>query len=590
MRRVKLLNLFLPIVAMFTSQLLWGQSELTVSAPNVVSQSEVFRVVFTANGETSDFAAPSFEGFEVLAGPTPSTMSSTQIINGKRTHSVEKSYTFMLRPVNVGKFVIGQASATIDKQVCKSSPITVEVIKGEAKKSTPAAGDDLMLRIVTNKSSVVKGEPVVATIKLYVQNSSLNNLEDIRFPSFNGFWSQDIETISNISFSRENYNGQIYNSAVLKKVLLIPQQTGKLTIDPAELVCLIQVRSNQTPRSIFDDFFDSYQTIRKRVVSDKVNIDVAPLPAGAPASFKGAVGRFSMEVSLSTDSLNAHEAASLKVAVSGRGNLNLIETPSVLFPADFESYDVKKTDKIDAGADGFSGVRVFEYPFIPRSQGEFEIAPVEFSYYDIQSKEYRTLKSPAKSLSVGAGKDSQATVIQGVGKQNVKNLNEDIRFIATSSDSLKKRGSAIVASPVMYVCASLIVLIFFVVSFFVKRNMKLRSDIAGTKNRKAKKVAKGRLKNCEMFLKQSLKVAFYEELHKAVEGYISDKLMLPMADLSRENIKDQLVGKGASLSLVQELFDLLDACEFARYAPSADSSSMEKDYQSAVKIISELES
>lgn len=576
--------------AIFTSQILFGQSELTVSAPNVVSQSEMFRVVFTANGQTSDFKAPSFEGFEVLSGPTPSSSSSTQIINGKVTHSVEKSFTYMLRPTNVGKFVIAQAQATVDKTLCKSSPITIEVIKGDVKKKVPAAGDDLMLRIVTNKSSVVKGEPVVAEIKLYVQSSSISNLEDIRFPSFNGFWSQDIETISNIQFSRENFKGLIYNSAVLKKVLLIPQQTGELVIDPAELVCLIQVRNNQTPRSIFDDFFESYQTIRKRVVSEKVSINVSPLPAGAPASFKGAVGRFSIDVSLSTDSLSAHEAASLKVSVSGKGNLNLIETPSVVFPADFESYDVKKVDKTEAGVDGFSGVRVFEYPFIPRSQGEFEIPPVEFSYYDIQLKEYRTLKSPPKKLSVKAGKDGQATVIQGGGKQNVKNLSKDIRFIATSSKGLAKRGDAIVASASMYISVSVIVILFFVVSSSVKRNIRLRSDVAGSKNRKAKKVAKARLKNCELFLKQSLRVAFYEELHKAVEGYVSDKLMLPVADLSRENIREQLVSKVKDPALIDELFGLLDACEFARYAPSADSSSMERDYQSAVKIISELES
>ena len=180
------MNLFLLFAAIFTSQILFGQSELTVSAPNVVSQSEMFRVVFTANGQTSDFKAPSFEGFEVLSGPTPSSSSSTQIINGKVTHSVEKSFTYMLRPTNVGKFVIGQAQATVDKTLCKSSPVTIEVIKGDVKKKVPAAGDDLMLRIVTNKSSVVKGEPVVAEIKLYVQSSSISNLEDIRFPSFNG--------------------------------------------------------------------------------------------------------------------------------------------------------------------------------------------------------------------------------------------------------------------------------------------------------------------------------------------------------------------------------------------------------------------
>lgn len=590
MRRVKLINTILLLSALFISQVVFGQSTLTVSAPAVVSQSEVFQVVFTANGRASDFKEPSFDGFQVLSGPTSSTMRSTQIINGKTTHSVENSFTFMLRPTSVGKFVIGEAVATIDKKECKSNPVTIEVVAGEAPSEAPSEGDDILLRIVTSKSAVVKGEPLVAEIKLYVRESSISNLEDIRFPSFNGFWSQDIETITNIQFSRENYNGQVYNSAVLKKVLLVPQQTGTLQIDPAELVCLVQVRSNQRPRSIFESFYDSYSTIRKRVVSEKANIKVSPLPSGAPASFKGAVGIYSMDVSLSADSLNAHEAASLRVSISGTGNLNLIETPSVVFPPDFEVYDVKKVDRTKAGADGFSGVKTFEYPFIPRSHGEFEITDVEFSYYDVRAKQYKTLRKNPGKIVVKASNQGHTAVVQGVSKQNVKNLSEDIRFIATSPKGLQKNKGAIISSPIYYVAISCVIVLFALLSYLINRNRKMRSDAALTKNRNARKVAKARLKNCEQYLKQSLRVAFYEELHKAVEGYISDKLSLPLSDLSRQRIADELNARVNDTAVIGELFELLDACEYARYAPAAQDGAMEKDYQSAVKIISELES
>lgn len=576
-----------------------AQNSFTVSVPEVVSTDEIFQVMFTAtyeSGKVSDFAPPAFEGFEVLAGPVSSTSTSIQSINGKTSTTRTQSYTYTVRLTQEGKVTVGPASVKIGKETYSTESRTVEAVKGQVPSGSggnaAAAGDDLMLRLSVSKSRAVVGEPIIVTMKLYVQSSAISGFEDVRFPTFDGFWSQEIDAPQNIQFSRENYGGQVYNAALLRRYMLLPQQTGRLSIDPAELVCLLQVRSEPTgPRSIFDDFFDSYQTIRKRVSSDPVTIEVSALPAGAPASFAGGVGSFRLAAGFDADSVAAHEATSLKVVISGTGNINLVETPKVSLPSDFESYDVRKTENISTGASGASGTVTFEYPFIPRAPGVFDIAPVEFTYYDIEAGRYRTLSSGPLSLRVGEGTRTDAAVMpSGPGKRSVESLGEDIRFIAASPARLRKAGGMLVDSPAMYIVPLLIVLLTAGTWVMLSRSIARRSDIAGTRNRKALKVARARLKNASAFLKQNLYSAFYEELHKAIHGYISDKLMLPVADLTRDRIGEELRSRGKDEAVIKELFDVLDACEYARYAPASGSEAMEGHYQQAVKVISEIES
>lgn len=576
-----------------------AQNSFTVSVPEVVSTDEIFQVMFTAtyeSGKVSDFAPPAFEGFEVLAGPVSSTSTSIQSINGKTSTTRTQSYTYTVRLTQEGKVTVGPASVKIGKETYSTESRTVEAVKGQVPSGSggnaAAAGDDLMLRLSVSKSRAVVGEPIIVTMKLYVQSSAISGFEDVRFPTFDGFWSQEIDAPQNIQFSRENYGGQVYNAALLRRYMLLPQQTGRLSIDPAELVCLLQVRSEPTgPRSIFDDFFDSYQTIRKRVSSDPVTIEVSALPAGAPASFAGGVGSFRLAAGFDSDSVAAHEATSLKVVISGTGNINLVETPKVSLPSDFESYDVRKTENISTGASGASGTVTFEYPFIPRAPGVFDIAPVEFTYYDIEAGRYRTLSSGPLSLRVGEGTRTDAAVMpSGPGKRSVESLGEDIRFIAASPARLRKAGGLLVDSPAMYIVPLLIVLLTAGTWVMLSRSIARRSDIAGTRNRKALKVARARLKNASAFLKQNLYSAFYEELHKAIHGYISDKLMLPVADLTRDRIGEELRSRGKDEAVIKELFDVLDACEYARYAPASGSEAMEGHYQQAVKVISEIES
>lgn len=576
-----------------------AQNSFTVDAPAVVSTDEIFRVVFTAtyeSGKISDFTPPSFEGFEVLAGPVQSTSTNYQNINGQSSTTHTRSYTYTVRVVQEGKVTVPSASIKIGKDTYTTDPKTVEAVKGQvpdggSSSAGQRAGDDLRLRVSVSKTRVVVGEPVIVTLKLYVQSSAISGFEDVRFPTFDGFWSQEIDAPQNIQFVRENYDGQIYNAALLRRYMLLPQQTGTLTIEPSELVCLLQIQAEQTgPRSIFDDFFSSYQTIRKRVASEPVTINVSALPAGAPASFTGGVGSFRLSAGFDSDSVAAHEATSLKITISGTGNINLVDAPKVRLPADFESYDVRKTENITTGTSGSTGTLTFEYPFIPRAPGTFDLEPVEFTYYDIDAARYRTLSSGPLSLKVGEGTRTDAAVIpSGVSKRSVESLGEDIRFISTTTN-LRKAGRMMVSSPAMIIIPTVILLAAAAVWVLLARSIVRRSDVAGTRNRKAMKVARARLKNASAFLRQGLYGAFYEELHKALHGYISDKLMLPVADLTRERIGEELRARGKDEAVIQELSDILDACEYARYAPASGSEAMEKHYQQAVKVISQIES
>ncbi len=588
-----------------------GQNKFVVEAPKVVAQDEVFRVVFTADGEMNDFIAPTFDNLNVLAGPSPSRMSSVQIINGKRSDAVEMSYTYIVRPVEQGGAKISGASATINGKTYTTRAIDIDVVAqgnasngnnsqtgsstaSTAKQNKPTneiSSDDIFLRLTFNKTKVVKGEPIIATLKLFTK-VPISGFEDIKFPVFNGFWSQEIETPQNINFERENVGNQIYNAAVLRKYMLLPQQTGSITIAPAEMICQIQQRiSSGGGRSIFDDFFDSgYQNVRKRLSTKNSTITVSSLPAGAPASFGGGVGNFKMSVKLAKDNIKAHEASSLIVDIQGSGNLNLIETPKVNLPADFEQYDVKINNNFNYNSNGVHGMKSFEFPFIPRSEGNFVIPPIEYTYYNIADKKYVTLRSDSLRINVAKGDGvSAGPMIQGVSKQSVTNLGEDIRYIYSGPISLFPKNKFFVWSPVFLIIILIIISIYFALYYYLKSRIKFNGDIKRVRNKKANKVARARLKLANSYMSQKISGAFYEEMHKALLGYIGDKLSIQFADMQRDNIKEILVQKGVDEQTVDSFIGILEECEMARYSPKVGDSAMEALYDKAMETISNLE-
>ena len=393
----------------------------SANAPMVVTAGESFRVEFSLNATPDDdsFEAPDFGAFDVLAGPAISQGHSIQIINGAMTKNVNYTITYVLLAQDAGNITIGPASIKVDKKRYKTQPLPIEISDkpsaGSAQASQGNSGssdksieeeaqgqiakDDLLLRVHISKQSVFKGEPLLATFKLY-RRVAIVGYEDIKFPSFNGFWTQDID-VSNAMWQRETLNGKVYESTVVKECLLYPQQAGTLVIEPATITAIAQVIV-QSRRNI-DPFFGGgheVYNLRRKLQTPRVNITVKELPAGAPASFTGAVGKFSMEASLSADQLAANSAGTFTVKITGQGNLPFIQAPKLTLPASFEQYNVKTTESIQTATAGTSGYRQFEYPFIARAEGTYRIDSILFTYFNPDRREYVTLSSQSFPLQI----------------------------------------------------------------------------------------------------------------------------------------------------------------------------------------------
>ena len=590
-----------------------AQTTVKVQAPNLVGVNEQFNVTFIISGDDkpSDFRWEPGSDFQLVWGPQKGTSTSVSIINGKSTRTSQTTYTYILLPKATGRFQLAAAEATVKGEKIVSSRPTVEVVTdgaaasqqgqgggsqarqgqsqdgGSTAQTGTVAADDMFLRLTLSKRNVMVGETVTATLKLY-QRVNIAGFEDAKFPTFNGFWSQEVQAPSQIEFHRENIGEKIYNAAVLRSWNLVPQKAGDITIEGSELVCLVNVRTQRrSTGSIFDDFFqDDYQTIRKRVTTQPMTVHVSGLPAGAPASFGGGVGSYKMSVALTRDSLLTHDASSLRVTVTGSGNTALLEAPKVDFPPDFEVYDVKTSD--------VSGGKVFEYPFIPRSYGDFVIGPVEYSYFDLSSRKYVTLCSQELPVRVGKGADTSGgtavgQLVQSSRGKDVRDLGSDIRFISTKPGSLASVGNFFVGSLPFWI-TTLMLLVIALSAWFILRSLaERRADVVGSKNRGATKMARKRLAQAGSFLQGNLYTAFYEELHRALLGFVSDKLNLDATDLSKENISAKLVENGVAEGLAADFIGLLDACEFARYAPDAGHDAMNTHYEKAVSVISAID-
>ena len=581
-------------------------AQLRVEVPAVVSLDEQFNVTFIYEGENSPsgFEWSQGDDFQLVWGPQQGRSTSIQIINGKRTRSSQFTYTYILTPKKTGSFTIPAGTVTVKGKTYSTGPQTITVVaegassgsgqraRGQSGTSVDIQDEELFLSMTLSKRNVVVCEPVTATLKLY-QRVNIAGFEDARFPSFNGFWNQEIEAPTNIEFHRESRDNKIYNTALLRKYILIPQQSGTLTIDPAELVCLVNVRTVSSGSvSIFDEFFDEYRTVRKRISTPSYKVNVSPLPAGAPSSFKGGVGQFRISASLSKDSLRTHDAASLIVKISGNGNVSLLEEPDVVFPPDFEVYDTKVSEQVDKNS-GMSGSKTYEFPFIPRSAGDFAIAPIKYSYYDIKAGKYVTVETPLIPFSVAKGNESEssgAVMMPGVTQRGVKDLNQDIRFINTKDPKLSPKGDFFAGSALFWILAALMaaasVGAYFLMSFIAAR----KADVAGSKNRGANRMARKRLRKASEYLSQNIYSAFYEELHKALTGYVSDKLNMSVAELSRERISEMLTAAGVPSEVTDKFMAIMDACEFARYSPDSGNAAMSAHYQEAVEVISSIDS
>jgi len=606
-------KLLISLVAATLSLAALAQTEIRVEAPNMVAVDEQFNLTFVIEGESKPSSVSWTIGsdFQLVWGPQKGTSSSVQIVNGKITKSEQYTYTYVLRATKKGRFTIPAATASVRGRQISSRTPEIEVLDSGASSQQPSSGsarqgqgqqqrrggtadvasDDLFLRFNLSKTSAVIGEPIYATLKIY-SSVNISGFEDAKLPSFNGFWSQE-NAPSQIQFKRESVGGRIYDAALIRSYVIIPQQAGDLRIDPAELVTLVNVRSQSRSGSIFDDFFDNgYVTVRKRVTTPAVTVRVSRLPEGAPASFGGGVGTYSISAKLTRDSLKTHDAASLIITVTGKGNVSLLEAPKVSFPPDMDVYDTKVTGGAERGST--SGSKTFEYPFIPRSHGDFTIEPVEYSYYDVNAGKYVTLHTKPLELHVekGAVQESSpgVTTLPGIDRKGVRNLGEDIRYIWVKKPSMDSSRGWIVSSVWYWVLAALMAAGALLTWLLARKAARRKADVVGTRNRKATKMALGRLRQAREFQQKGLYTAFYEELHKALLGFISDKLNLGGEDLSKEVIASRLTASGVPAELASRFNALLDACEFARYSPEGGDSAMGGHYDEAVSVISSIDS
>ena len=590
----------------------WAQPSMRVEVHNIVEQDERFNVVFVVEGEhaPSDFQWEAGDDFTVVWGPQKGSSTSIQMINGKTTRSSQTSYTYILQARKTGSLTIRPATAKVKGTQVQSNPVTIQVVssdsaasgqaqaaqgqaQGTQQQAQAARGEaDIFMRLSLSRSSVVVGEPVTATLKIY-HRANLVGFENAKFPAFKGFWSQEVDTPSNIEFQREQVDGVMYNAAVLRRWVLIPQKAGDQAIDPAEIVCLVNVqRPRASTGSIFDDFFgNDYVTTRQRVSTKNATLHVQGLPAGAPASFGGGVGDFSVKASLSKDSLKTHDAASLMVTVSGKGNIALLEAPKINFPPDFEVYDVKTTVNTDKS--GTTGSKTFEYPFIPRSHGDFTVGPLHYSFYDVKQRRYETVATPALPLKVARSATAGNTVSEPgntlvVDRKGVKNLGEDIRFIRTKT-KLSEPKEFVVYSTGWWLSLLALLLAGLGCCLGFRNAAARRADVAGTRNRKATRMALKRLSTAREFLQKDLYTAFYEELHRSLVGFIGDKLAMDMADQTQENIRAALLAGSVPEATATEFVDLLAACEEARYSPAAGHDAMNAHYDQAVKLITAID-
>lgn len=607
----KLSLVALLVLAVFPAR---ADEEVTFEAnsPLTVAVGGAFRVEFSLNAkpDKGSFVAPSFEGFDVLAGPAESTGSSIQIINGSMTKSVSHTYTYVLLPQSAGTVTIGAAEVKVDGRTYRTRQLPIEVVdEGDGGRSqqqqqqgsgsanrqdaqSQIGKDDILLRAVVSRTSVFKNEPLHVAFKLYTRVPYVNVVPESA-PSFNGFWSQDLTDPNAEQVGRETYNGKVYETRVLIDYLLYPQQVGQLTIDPVDMTVVAQVVIQSRNADPFFGMGREVLNVPRKVKSQRVTVTVKPLPDGAPASFNGAVGSFTMETDLPAERFAANSGASLTAKISGRGNLTFVQAPKLQLPASFELYNVKTTESINASTTGITGYRQFEYPFIARAEGSYEVEPLEFTYFDPQRMEYVTLRSKAMNLEVtpDASGGGDAVVMQGRGmsKEDVRLLGEDIRFIKLGSAQLRTVAVPFLFSAAYWIVLVVILILFALVYMALRRQIRESQNVALVRGKRANKVAVQRFRTAKRYMEEQNRHAFYEEMLRALWGYMSDKFNIPMANLTKENVREELHKRGISAEDSQRFTDIITRCDEAQYSP-VESTRMSDVYSEGVNLISQIES
>ncbi|MCU0364312.1 MAG: BatD family protein [Ignavibacteriaceae bacterium] len=576
--------------------------EFTASVnETTVGDNERFQVSFTFSGKSinnlSKFSPPAFENFLILSGPNQST--SIQIINGAQSASL--TYSFVVQPKSVGTFTIGSAGIEQAGNTYKTEPIKITVVKGADKPKQQQQGDtqistdeiakNLYVRAIVDKTRAYKGEQITVTYKLYTRLSIASQMGVNKLPQYQGFWAEELETSGNINFTTEVIEGKQFRVGVLKRVALFPTQTGTLEVTPFELSVPVQIQKQRSGKSIWDDFFgDPFgrsEIYEFNAKSNVVKIDVQPLPDGQPEMFKGAVGNYTFNANLNNTTVKSNEPLTLNINISGTGNIKLIDLPELNLPNGFEKYEPKINEEINRKGI-VSGSKSGEYLFVPRVVGLREIPPIEFSFFDPNKKKYVTLKSEPFKIDIKPG-DKQASN-EFVGKEDIKELGNDIRYIKTSFEDVEKKENFIISSTGFIIAGVLPFAISLVVIGWKRKYDKLHGNVVLLRYQKAQKVAKNRLKSAKKLMDSQNHKEFYSELSTALFGYLEDKLHISKSEFTVERASEELRKRNITEELIAELKAGAGKCEFVRFAPGAEKSAAMQDmYDEIADVIINLE-
>lgn len=613
MKRVVLLALIALSMAVVKAA---PEVSFTAQAPKAVVIGDNFRLTYTVNvSNAKKMRLPSVDGFQILAGPSTSTRSSTSFINGKVESSTTITYTYILVGEEEGEFVIPEATIEVSGKQYNSNSLKIKVLpqddvqqsqggqqrqqqssrQGVQNQTTNSnysgngsiSDTDLFMRAFVNKTKVYEQEAILLTFKVYslVSLRSLSN----KMPDLRNFHVQEVELPQNKEFDTERFNGRNYQTLIWSQYVLFPQQTGDLEIPATSFEGIVAQQVQST--DIFDMFFNGgrYVETKKDLVSNPITIHVDPLPSGKTSNFTGGVGDFSISSSINAETLKANEAVTIQVVLSGTGNMKLIKTPELKYPQDFDIYDPRVENKFTLKTNGQSGNKVFEYLAIPRHPGKYRIPPVDFQYFDINSHTYKTISTQEYVLNVEKGEGSDIQSISGyVSKEDLKYVGQDVRFRITN-DRQVKRNSIFFGSTKFWLVMTLPLIFFVTVILLNVKRVQDNANMARTKRKKANSVASKRLKAAKKLMMENRKDEFYNETLRAIWGYVSDKLSIPVANLSKENIEEDLRVKGVSEALISQLLEIMGNCEFARYAPGEESIHMDRVYEDSANIIGQLE-
>jgi hypothetical protein len=598
--------LFLVVVTSSIIQVFAQDISFIANAPRVVRAGEQVHLEYSVNQDVDEFTPPDFGEFRYLGGPSTGSSTSIQYVNGKTTKTSSYSFSYYIQSPNTpGKYHLNPATAIYKKSQVQSNSLDIEVIGQSGNTATTsgantsqnpqnqddvASSDEVFVRLETDKKTAYVGEQIIAWVKLY-SKVGISRIDDqFKGPNYVGFYKQDVAIPQLNSLDREKVGNDIYYTGVLRKVILYPQKNGDIVIEPFDVLVEVQKQSKRQSRSIFDDFFgSSYERARVNLQSKPLRLNIKSLPGNQPSDFSGAVGKFDIYASVNKTEAKTNDAITFKAKITGKGNIKLIEELKTNFPADFDAFEPVVKTSIDDGTYGTTGSKTFEFTIIPRHAGQFNISPFGFTYFDLASGTYKTLTTQAFQLIIAKGDvDSNTVVVSNLSKEDVKMLGVDIRYIETST--IIRRKNEFIFGSLWFNLTYILITVAFIATLWIRWDrIRKSSDVARAKTKKAGKVAGKRLKSARKALKNGQQELFYDEIGKALLGYLSDKLNIPVSELTNERAKEELNDRLVDKLLIEKFFSLTELCEYTRFAPGTKESDMTHIMDEAEAIIDKFE-